>query len=185
MSDLAKNVRDLLFGVRRSSRYHQSRRGFFDRLKSVIDGLAVFCGVLAIYQVVSPEINMFLAIFLISCTTIAPLVARITGIEIKARKHHSLAKDFIDLETQILTHIKTATQENYGQWVAQRNSIQKREPSVKDVLNIMMHNKVVLGTGKGTLYNVKRHQRFLAQLMDVNPDDIGKADDSKQLKTAQ
>lgn len=185
---LNKEVRKLLFAVRRSRRYHQARRRFFDRWNTITNAITFVFGSVAIYTVLALADKPIVTILLAAAVSLAAVLNFVFGTTRKARLYHDLARDFINLESRILS-VEKPTHEDLKQWTARRHEIEAGEPPVKEVLDILMHNKQALAqeipegkTIEERIYHVNAFQRALAQYIDVSPDSIVTVKEKKDRK---
>jgi len=162
----------LQFGVRRSVRYHQRRRGFFERLDtlasllSVLFGSAVIVGVLAAHSTV----------LVLAASVLVTLVASfnlVLGSVRRAWQHADLARRFTDLERRLLAEPDEAL---LRELTAQRLLIEADEPPVLRVLDVLCHNELLRAEGqKEGRARVGFWQRAFAQVFDLHADRIGQA----------
>ncbi len=185
---LNKSVRKLLFAVRRSRRYHQARRRFFDRWNTITNAISFVFGSVAIYTVLALADKPIITILLAATVSLASVLNFVFGTTRKARLHHDLARDFITLESRILG-VEDPTHADLKQWTARRHEIEANELPVKEVLDILMHNKQALAQmvpqGQDIderIYHVSLLQHALAQYVDVFPDKIVTVKKRKELK---
>src|SRR5437588_9330485 len=93
-------LHELLFGVRRSIRYHNHRRRFFDafdkftKILAAVAGSAAFATALSQHQRVTGVLAAIIAVF--------SSVDLIIGAGTAARLHSDLAKRFAELEATIV-----------------------------------------------------------------------------------
>lgn len=163
-ADLQKRWDDLLFVVRRSARYHQYRRSFFDRvdrfsnIASLAFGSAAFVGALK----GSPAVTLW------TSAGVALLGAAnlVLGSAIRARDHSDFMRRYVELERQML---QPASEELLLSITASRLSIEGDEPPVLHVLNCMCHNDQ-LRADDGDLdqyVTIGPVQRFFSPYFDV------------------
>lgn len=162
--DLADRWHAMQFGVRRSIRYHQRRRGFFDRLDQFSNMLSVIFGSAAIYGILEQDFKA-LALIASALVTVLASVNLVVGSAQRARAHSDFARRYVDLEKRML--VKPS--EDVLQWVAEeRLGIEAEEPPVLHVLNSICHNETMrsMGYKKDELANIGWFQRLVAQLFD-------------------
>jgi hypothetical protein len=168
--DIDRKLYQLLFDVRRSVRYHNRRRMFFDRLNlfnsaaSLIGGSAAVAGVLGDRTAVSLIAGVAVSIF--ACLDL------VVGTAQKARLHSDLARRFISLEKQLVA----ATVADATQMIAfeqERLTIEADEPPVMRVLDCLCHNEQLKALGRANEQAmIGRFQRIMAQWWDVGAEDI-------------
>lgn len=166
--DLDKKSHDLLFGIRRSVRYHNRRRLFFDRFHKITVSLSLIFGSvtvsIALSQVARPVVSVF-----------AALVAVFAAIDLVfdapqfARIHNDLARRFIDLEREMVV-LPSLSEEDIRNFTARRLEIEADEPPVLRVLNILCHNELMraMGYADDLLVKISWPKRVLCHFCDLN-----------------
>jgi hypothetical protein len=147
---------DLLFGVRRSIRYHSRRRKFFDALKVWADFLIIVSGgtVVAFASADEPKHK-------ISTLIVGAVIAVIgsfdlvIGFSTKARDYHDLVKAFSALEREMTAVSDKKTSEDLKRFTNRRLEIEEEEPTILRVLNNYCHNELCRATGKEHEYHVE------------------------------
>src|SRR5687767_3177724 len=105
-SDLAERWNDLLFGVRRSIRYHTRRRMFFERWARYSQFAGVLFGSATVATVlgdIGPDWLPAATAAIVALVSAADLVL---GFSTKARDYHDLARRFADIEKGMVTEDK-------------------------------------------------------------------------------
>ena len=144
---LADELFALLFGVRRSVRYHMRRQLFFDRVSTTSAAVAVaFASGTVLVRVAQPDSIWVLVAATVSAVTQALLLTLQPSQ--KARKHNDLARDFISLETQIATRQACLTTTILGEFMAKRLMIEAGEPPVARILDVICHNDLLMAYGQ-------------------------------------
>lgn len=165
--------KDLLFSVRRSIRYHNRRRMFFDRLHKVTNGIGVVLGSAAVFTALK-EIYPFLTI--LSGVTIALFSALdlIIGTAQMARLHTDLARRFIQLEKAMIM-VDEASTDALKSFTAERLDIEAEEPPVLHVLNTICHNELMraMGYEEEEMVRIAPMQRFLSPFFDFKEHQLG------------
>lgn len=162
--ELADRWHDMLFGVRRSIRYHQRRRAFFDRLDQFSNMLSVIFGSAAIYGILERDYQV-LALVASALVTILASINLVVGSAQRARAHSDFTRQYVDLEKRMLgqpdEHVLRQVSE-------QRLSIEAEEPPVLHVLNAICHNEMMraMGYKREQLAKIGWVQRLVAQLFD-------------------
>ena len=178
MTDAAARYSDLLFGVRRSVRYHRRRERFLDvagawfRVLTAGAGAATALALLAEFSA-----------WQVSTAAVATAVFSVLDIvfmpERTARLHNELARDFIALEQDMLRIPPDPPQDDVTALVARRLAIEMREPPHLRALNLMCHNELVkaMGAPADNYVDIPWYQRgLMAQLADINIDFLEKRD---------
>jgi hypothetical protein len=171
-NDLEK-VHCLLFGIRRSIRYHNRRRRFFDLVAKWSDALTAISGSATIVSVVSVKTGP-LPITLAAATAILSAVNLVFDTKGNARLHHDLARQFTNVEKNLIK--KDLTRAQLDQAEADRLDIEAGEPPVLRVLDLICHNELskALGYGRNAEYNVTCWRAIFANFFDVLPGSIKK-----------
>lgn len=176
----AKEIGDmrhsLLFGVRRSVRYHSRRRQFFDRYRLFTNAVSVIFGSAAIAAVLSP-LGKEYTVGAAAVVTVFSLIDLVVGSARMARLHEDLGRQFIELEKETISIAEGQfTEENALRLTAARLSIEADEPPVKRVLDSLCHNELLraMGYGREEFVKVRWYQRLFAQLLDIQEHHIAK-----------
>lgn len=169
---LADELHKLLFGVRRSARYHLRRRRFFERWHSVTNLVGLATGSAAIASVLSKHEWWAL----VSGVVVAVLSGfdLVVGTVAMAREHSDLARRFVLLERDIVL-AGEPTPESLRQFTAKRLEIEADEPPVLRALDRICHNELcrALGLGPECFVSIPRHHRAFAQWFSFDPHNPG------------
>ena len=162
----------LLFGVRRSVRYHQRRQHHYESFHQwvIFVGLLFGSATLGLFATEFaagwPLVWKLLPAAVVSLLSALDLVL---GSQRKATGHHDLARDFIALEIQMELagpHPEPAT---LAKLTAERLSIEAREPPVLRVLDTLCHNELAHAMGHDGAAQVPLswYQRLFAGWFDL------------------
>jgi hypothetical protein len=175
MTDHVQRTRqhDVLFGIRRSVRYHARRRRFFDRLRKGIVFLTVVTGVATLVLLLSPVPpvwSMVTAVLVSLFGTIDLILNTAEG----ARVHGELMRKFMELEMGIVLIGESLSDQQLREFASQRLRIELEEPPIMRVLDCVCHNELVQAMGQGKEYEVRLTvaQRFFANFFDICPGEI-------------
>lgn len=170
---LSERHHHLLFSVRRSVRYHNRRRMFFDRICKWSDALTAIAGSATIITLVSQQ-SPSLPIALAAITAILSAVNLVFDTKGRARQHHDLARQFIEIEKALIR--PGINEEQITRAEEQRLSIEAEEPPVLRVLDLICHNEMVkaMGYGKEEFFDIKLWRACFANFFDVLPESIVK-----------
>ncbi|EUB82799.1 hypothetical protein [Pseudomonas sp. GM30] len=165
-ADLQTRWDNMLFGIRRSSRYHQCRRGFFDRIDrlsniaSLVLGSTAFVGVLQ-----GPETKV-LALWTSAVVALLGAANLVLGSAIRARDHSDFMRRYVELERRML---QPASEALLLSITADRLSIEADEPPVLHVLNCICHNdQLRADDGDADQYvPIGPLQRFFSPYFDI------------------
>src|SRR5438876_1607265 len=145
LSDQQKReLHNLLFAVRRSIRYHNRRRRFFDgfdkavKVLGVIGGSAAWAATIGKHQ----TITMWFA----AVVAIGSAISLVIGPSQAARLHEALAKRFAKLEHE-MQRTPDPTPDQLNEFVAERLMIESEEPPPLRVLDIICHNELCEAMG--------------------------------------
>lgn len=154
ISQLSNEQYGLLFDVRRSIRYHDRRRSFFEFMHRITAVLTILMAGSILFEIGKTGAT---ASWLIGLSIIAALLAAldmVVGYASKADLHRSLKVRFSKLEMAIII-----SSDNSAEWDSFHNErllIEQDEPPIYRALDTLCHNEVVLalGLGQGELYKV-------------------------------
>lgn len=166
--DIETKSHNLLFGIRRSVRYHNRRRMFFDRMHKITVSLSLICGSATVSVALSPVGKPVVAV-------LAALVAVFAAIDLVfdapqyARIHNDLSRRFIDLE-KMMVGLRSLTEDDIRNFTTRRLDIEADEPPVLRILNIMCHNELAraMGYNHDALIKIPSHKRILCHFFDLN-----------------
>lgn len=154
----------MLFGIRRSIRYHQRRRAFFDRLDQLTNAFALIFGSAALYGVLGENADKVAVVASAIVTTMAS-INLVVGSSKRARDHADFARQFIELEKSM---IGKGTEERLQAVTEKRLTIEASEPPVLRVLDIICHNEQMRAEGykRGALAKIGPLQYLFAHFFD-------------------
>lgn len=162
--DLPTRWHNALFSVRRSIRYHQRRRSFYDRLDKTSNMLSLIFGSAAIYGVLQKEYQV-VALVASAVVTIAASINLVVGSAQRGRDHTDFMRKYVELEKSMLAD---ETEELLLQVQEARLNIEAEEPPVMHVLNAICHNELMraMGYPKKELPKIGFFQSWVAQVFD-------------------
>jgi hypothetical protein len=165
-ADINKKAKGLLFGVRRSIRYHLRRRKFFDNIHKASIFLSALSGTATIAAVLA-KAGPTLTITFAALVAISSIIDLVVGTAQAARLHDDLARRFFDLEKAIIS-TKEITEENLTNFISQRLDIEADEPTPLKVLDSICHNELLraMGYDRSEFLNIRWYQRISAQFFD-------------------
>ncbi|WP_448680560.1 hypothetical protein [Pseudomonas nicosulfuronedens] len=169
-ADIEDRWHDMLFGVRRSIRYHQRRRAFFDRLDQFSNMLSVIFGSAAIYGILEKDYQA-LALTASALVTVLAAINLVIGSAQRARAHSDFSRRYVELEKRM---IGQPDEHVLHQVSMERLSIEAEEPPVLHVLNAICHNELMraMGYKKEQFVEIGPVQRLFAQMFDFCEHDI-------------
>lgn len=166
--DLRSEQYQLLFGVRRSVRYHMRRCRFFDQFHSFTNAIGVMAGSTAVLSAFQNHPHM--AAFLAGLVAVTSAIDLVVGTGAKARLHNELAKKFILLEKEI-TLKGEPTGGDLREFTSHRLEIEAEEPPILRTLDRLCHNELLRAEGHPPeeFVHVPWHQRRLAHFISFEP----------------
>jgi hypothetical protein len=169
-----RDVHNLLFGIRRSIRYHSRRVQFFNRLnvtKSVTSLIFSSTSIITLLQ----QWNSFYPIFTAAIVALFSAVDLVLNTNKKVRLHEDLIRRFINLEKDIEL-ADNLSEDQLRQFKSKRLDIEADEPPPLRVLDVLCHNELArsMGYGEDQFAKVAWYQRCLAQIVDINSTSIKK-----------
>ena len=166
--DILDSKNNLLFGVRKSIRYHNRRRNFFDSYSQIVSAFSVILGSSTIFSIIKGFPSA--ALYLSAALTILSVFNLVIGSARQARIYNDLEKRFISLEKKIITTSKsTLNEEKISELISERLDIEADEPPVKYVLSAICHNDLArsMGYKNNELAKIYFYQRWFAQFIDI------------------
>jgi hypothetical protein len=152
----------LLFGVKRSSRYHSSRQYFLDTTSKTITFLSTIGGFGTLTTVLSnhPEASIIFGLVV----GVAGALELVFAFGATAKLHSDIGREFILLEKE-MTLCKDKTEDQIKQFESKRLEIEYKEPPILPVLDIICHNELVKSMGrKEGYYKLNYFDRILCQI---------------------
>lgn len=136
---------NLLFDVRRSARYHDRRRAFFEQLHRISATLTVLLAGSVLFDLARPgETALWMTVLAIIAAVLAA-VDIVIGYVGRATLHDELKKRFVSLEMAILSGKDDP--ETIRQHQIERLRIEKDEPPIFRALDLLCHNELCKAMG--------------------------------------
>lgn len=169
-ADLADRWYATLFSVRRSIRYHQRRRGFYDKLDKLSNMLSLIFGSAAIYGILQENAKN-VALVASATVTVVSSVNLVVSSAQRGRDHTEFMRKYVELEKRMLG---VESEELLLEVKAARLSIEAEEPPVLHVLNAICHNETMraMGFAKEDLQKIGPVQALVSQFFDFCESDI-------------
>ena len=148
--DLKREHHNLLFGVRRSVRYHLRRRAFYERLHAGVLFLALVFGSATIATFgaeLGKDWPLWVKLLPAALTSVLSAADLVVGSSRKAWLHSDLARKFFDLEREIERARWQVTEELVIEITDRRLAIEADEPPVLRVLDTLCHNELMRAMG--------------------------------------
>lgn len=135
----------LFFDVRRSVRYHDRRRAFFERMHQVTGALTVLLAGSVLFDIARPGDNPAWMLALAAIAAILSAFDMVAGYSAKANLHRDLKRRFGALEIAVLAgNAELATWEAHQQ---ERLRIEQDEPPVYRALDLLCYNELLRADG--------------------------------------
>lgn len=170
---LSSDWYQLLFGIRRSVRYHRRRSRFFDKWGKWTNALNIILGSTAVASTIAlsgsasrcGRIVRFAGAIVAIVSTIDILISS----SVAARNHSDLARRFVELEREMST-VNQQTMERLVDLKGKRLAIEADEPDIMRILDVMCHNDLVLADGGPSqqIYEISWFKRRLSQFVNFD-----------------
>lgn len=134
----------LLFGVRRSIRYHDRRRAFFERLHRFTSALTILLAGSVLFDIAGAQAPWWL-LMIGAFSALLAATDMVLGYANHAEIHRDLRSRFADLEVCMLSGGSDNTT-----WLAhkvERLRIERDEPPAYRALDLLCHNELMLAEG--------------------------------------
>lgn len=131
----------LFFDVRRSIRYHDRRRSFFECMHHIAAALTIFMALIILFDLGK---ICDTAPWLVSLSAITALLATFDMVN-KADQHKSLKVRFGKLEMAIIAG--GSSQEEWDAHHLKRLEIEQDEPAIYRALDVLCYNDVAIADG--------------------------------------
>ena len=158
----------LLFGVRRSIRYHLRRERFLDGAHNLGALVAAVSGSAAVASLLG-RLDPALVTAAVTVTAVAGAAELVFRTAKTARLHNELAREFIALEKELVLAGEGLPEPRLHELQARRLDIEVREPPPLRVLDTLCHNELLRAMGYPPEQQVRVGfwQRAFAQLFDL------------------
>lgn len=163
----------LLFGVRRSVRYHSRRQAFYERVDRWTNFLLLLLGSGAA-SLALRDLQAWILAAGFGVTIISSLKL-VYAFGTKAGQHAQFVKDFLQLEKRLVADDSDKMVAAVKQ---DRLQLESAEPPVMRVLDALCHNELLVAIGhsdKGERVPLKWYQRLTANLFNIGESSLQKA----------
>lgn len=169
---LSQDIHAMLFDVRRSTRYHNRRRLFFDHISKWSDAITAISGSGTIISILSNTGSQTATTILAAITAIAAVINLVFDTKGNARVHHDFARQFILIEKELIK--RNVTEVDLEKLTSQRLDLEAEEPPVLKVLDSRCHNELLkaMGYDKKHFLKINVIQSFFSQVLDFFPSTI-------------
>jgi len=165
---------NLLFGIRRSIRYHDRRVSYYEWLHKLVLLATLVAGSFSI--VLTTEFANtwpgWLQILPPAFISVLVSIDLVVGTVSKAKLHNGLKQQFTFLESRMQ---KNGEEDNrkLREWESDRLSIEALEPPVLRVLDTLCHNELLRAMGYKSDYKpLGFFQRAFAHVIDIGADTL-------------
>ena len=164
-------LHDTLFAVHRSIRYHRHRERFFDQTHHVGAVITMIAGIATVTALIA-DLPAEWAWTRLAAAALA-MIASIANLGFNpaaaARRHSSLAMDFIFLEKDLVHARSAPLAKDLLKLQTRRLDIKAAEPPVLRVLDAICHDELITALDADSAYrsNVTRWQRLWRHFFDV------------------
>ena len=166
---------DLLFGVRRSSRYHNHRRRFYELWNTTTVGLAAVGG-LGTIATLQLESGLYSILIALSVSAFGAIDLAV-GASRRANQHAEIARDFVLLEAEFVKS-NPIEEPILTDLTSKRLVIESREPAKLHLLDAMCHFELLRAMGDAAEHHrIPWWRRALANL-------VSQADYAQQVAAA-
>lgn len=176
----------LLFGVRRSMRYHERRRAFLERLHRITSVLTILMAGSVLFDLGrSGDTSWWLSLVSVLAALMAGM-DMVVGYSKLADVHHNLKTRFGNLEMEMLTG--NSEEQTWQQYLLIRLSIEQDEPPIFRALDLLCHNELLAAEGisrkkhPDEFSTIGRLQRFTCHVLhwqDLHADEESAAFQAK------
>ena len=135
----------LFFDVRRSIRYHDRRRAFFEHLHQITGGLTVLLAGSVLFDISRPGDNPAWLLMIAAIAAALSAWDMIVGYSSKAGLHRDLKARFGELEMAILSG--NDMPETWQAHRLVRLRIEQDEPPINRALDLLCHNELLRADG--------------------------------------
>ena len=146
-------LRDLLFGIKMSVRYHNSRESFFVKWARFVKLLSVLSSSAVVANVIAsgPDWLFIVAGLFVAFSQALDLVFDFNGL---VYKHRGFADEFISLESEIVDALNnsTTTEATYRVLMTKRHAVERREGPTLFWLAVSARNAQI-GRATGTRFS--------------------------------
>ena len=135
----------LLFNVRRSVRYHDRRRAFFERLHQITSALTVLLAGSVLFDLARPGETAY---WMIGLAVVAALLSAwdiVVGYAGKSGLHKDLKTRFGALEMDMMSGDNAS--ETWKRYQIERLRIEQDEPPIFRALDLLCHNELLIAEG--------------------------------------
>lgn len=155
-----------VYRIELSSCYHRKRERFFDIVDKFIKAIAIIGGSVA-FANVSDDSTLKIAGITVAVTSTLALVF---GFADQSKRHSELARNFHQLEAEIVRHgERSFTEEDLNLWDERIQLLEASEPPTLDALVVICQNEIAIAQGqKDKVVTLPPFVRALAHFLPLS-----------------
>lgn len=142
---------NVLFGIRRSVRYHDHRRRFYLNLRAWINFFTIIAGSATVASAVAASGSQLVQWLAGACVAVLAAFDLAVGTADKATLHTDLYRRFIRLERRLLNS-REESAEALTSIESEQLDIEMDEPPIYHALNRLCHNELLRSEGRPELF---------------------------------
>ncbi|GJL42318.1 MULTISPECIES: hypothetical protein [Enterobacter cloacae complex] len=160
----------ILFNIRKSARYHRKRQSFFSFLDSSCNFISLIFGSSLIYGVLTPHALdkwLFISAITITFVSASNLIGRFSQ---KARDHSDFAKQFINLECDMIEVDKESLRaDQVSKFEKQKLRIEANEMPTLCIMDLICFNEVarLIECDPKEFIRIHWYQRLFSPFFDI------------------
>jgi len=152
----------MLMDIRRSIRYHDRRRAFFETMHRLTSVLTILLAGSVLFDIAKPGVTAEWLVFISLCGALLAAFDMVISYSNHANMHRTLKVRFANLEILILTG--GGTDEEWDGYQKERLLIECDEPPIYRALDTLCHNELAASLGNKDIYPVSFIQRLTCQV---------------------
>lgn len=156
----------VLYRTELSTLYHQKRERFFALWDKLTNAIGVIGGSAALASLSKPDLLAWIALAITSVSALALVI----GFSDRSRMHADLAKNFRQLEAEIIRcGERDFTEEQLYSWESATRMLESSEPPALGALVILCQNELARAQGhEDKIIKMNRIQRILSHIFDFS-----------------
>lgn len=155
----------VLYRVELSALYHQKRERFFEACDKLAKAVAVIGGSAALAKIGGPDALVWVA----AAITVTSTFSLVFGLSDRSRRHGDLARNFRQLESEIIARGEREFSEaDVAVWAARERLLETSEPPALGNLVRICQNELAVAQGQiASVHAVGFWRYLLAHLVDL------------------
>lgn len=158
---------NFLFDIRRSARYHERRKAFFELVQNIFSFLTIVMAGVVLMDVIKQGDTPRWVLWIGVGAALLSALDLVIGFSKKASIHSALREKFADLEIDIISGKQDG--EIWNEYQKKRLLIEKDEPAIYYAIDGMCRNELLIADGfsrkndKEHFASINFFQKFTAQ----------------------